>query len=99
MMNRTVAKIFLILYFVVFVVVFWGFQFTDPHYPGGVDGLYKFGPFLSPIPSILMSLIYAAVITNFLFLLINTALCINIQFVTFLIMFFGYAVLCAISYI
>ena len=99
MMNRTYAKIILILYAIVFVFVFWGFQCTNSGYPGGTNGLYHFGSFLSPIPSIFMSMIYAVFITNFLFLLVNTVMCINIQFVTFLIMFFGYAILCAISYI
>jgi len=99
MMNRTVAKIILILYAIIFVVVFWGFQCTNGNYPGGTDGLYKFGVFLSPLPSILMSIMYSIFVTNFIFLLVNTVMAINTQIVTFIVMFFVYAFLSLISHI
>ena len=98
-MNRTYAKFILILYFVVFVFVFWGFQCTNGNYPGGTNGLYHFGNFLSPLPSILMSMMYAIFMTNFIFFLVNTVMAINIQVVTFIVMFFVYAFLSLISHI
>jgi len=99
MLNRTVAKFILILYAVIFVFVFWGFQCTNSGYPGGTNGLYHFGEALSPVPSILMSMMYAIFMTNFIFFLVNTVMAINIQVITFIVMFFVYAFLSLISHI
>jgi hypothetical protein len=95
-MNTTVARIIFLIYIVVFACVFNGFYQHPEDLYNGIGG-GGFGHTLAPLPVILMDLVYAFFITNFMAFLVNTLFAIKLQFVTFVFMFISYGVLNLIS--
>jgi len=95
-MNSTVAKLFLIIYVVVFILILNSFLHNQADLSIGVGGM-GFGTFLSPIPATIVDLFYAFFLTNFLLLLVNTFMAIKVQFVSFFMLFIAYGILMIIS--